>query len=282
LTGRSVRQFMTQSARSEARFVYELPEPGATEIEAAVQTAEGEVYEFQIVPASTASLPQLLAHFDVTLMNPRVLSGLFIGVMLVFVFCALTMNAVGRAAFTTMQECRRQFGVMREAFRKQGMSEADIANPQAWPFEVSADGKTYPDYAQCVAISTAQAQKSMIVPAMLALVAPIATGLVLGVAGVMGMLAAALAAGFAVAIFMANAGGAWDNAKKWIETGQLGGKGSDAHKASVVGDTVGDPFKDTSGPSLNILIKLLSIVSVVFAGLIVKYSPIVAAWLNLG
>jgi K(+)-stimulated pyrophosphate-energized sodium pump len=236
----------------------------------------------QPLAIATASLPQLLAYYDVTLMNPKVLCGLFIGVMLVFVFCALTMNAVGRAAYAMMRECRRQFGIMREAFRKQGMSEADIANPTKWPYQVDVDGKSYPDYANCVAISTAGAQKEMIVPSLMAVLVPIVVGLILGVPGVMGMLAGALVCGFAVAIFMANAGGAWDNAKKYIETGQMGGKGSDNHKATVVGDTVGDPFKDTSGPSLNILIKLISVVSVVFAGLIVKYSPIVSGWLGLG
>ena len=235
-----------------------------------------------VVPARAASLPTVLAFFDVTLMNPRVLSGLFIGVMLVFVFCSLTMNAVGRAAYRMMIECRRQFGIMKEAFKKQGMSEADVADPMKWPYQVDVDGKSYPDYANCVAISTAGAQKEMVLPSLMAVLIPIVVGLVLGVSGVMGMLAGALVTGFAVAIFMANAGGAWDNAKKWIETGEMGGKGSDAHKAGVVGDTVGDPFKDTSGPSLNILIKLISVVSVVFAGLIVKFSPIVGGWLGLG
>lgn len=225
-----------------------------------------------------ASIPQLLSYYDVTLVNPQVLGGLFLGVMLVFVFCSMTMNAVGRAAFSMMQECRRQFGIMKEAFKKQGMSEADIADPMKWPFSVENDGHHYPDYANCVSISTQGALKEMIVPSCMAVVVPIVIGLVLGVPGVMGMLVGALVSGFAVAIFMANAGGAWDNAKKWIETGQLGGKGSEAHKAGVVGDTVGDPFKDTSGPSLNILIKLISVVSVVFAGLVVKYG----GWLGLG
>lgn len=242
----------------------------------------GQVHEFDLVPASTASLPQVLGYFDVTLMNPRVMCGLFIGVMLVFVFCAMAMNAVGRAAYAMMRECRRQFGLMREAFRKKGMSEADIANPQKWPYTVDAEGKTYPDYANCVAISTSGALKEMVAPAVMAVVAPIAVGLLLGVAGTMGLLAGALVCGFAVAIFMANAGGAWDNAKKFIEAGHLGGKGSAAHKAGVVGDTVGDPFKDTAGPSLNILIKLLSIVAVVFSGPIVKFSPMIAAMLHLG
>ncbi len=245
-------------------------------------TSDAEAYDFEIVTASSASLPQILQYFNVTLMNPKVLCGLFVGVMLVFVFCAFTMNAVGRAAFAMMRECRRQFGIMKEAFKKNGMSDEQVANPQNWPFNVEVDGKSYPDYANCVAISTAGAQREMVVPSLMAVIVPIIVGLILGVPGVMGMLAGALVCGFAVAIFMANAGGAWDNAKKWIETGQLGGKGSDNHKATVVGDTVGDPFKDTSGPSLNILIKLVSVVSVVFAGVIVKLSPIIADWLHLG
>ncbi len=244
-------------------------------------SGEGRQYHFEIVPVSTASLPQIMAFYNVTLMNPHVLCGLFIGVMLVFVFCAMTMNAVGRAAYAMMRECRRQFGIMKEAFKKEGLSDADIADPLKWPFQVDVDGKTYPDYANCVTISTTGAQKEMIMPSIMAVVVPIAVGLVLGVPGVMGMLAGALVCGFAVAIFMANAGGAWDNAKKYIETGQFGGKGSDNHKATVVGDTVGDPFKDTSGPSLNILIKLISVVSVVFAGPVVKFSPVVAGFLGL-
>ena len=239
-------------------------------------------FDFEVAPARSATLPQIMTYYNVTLMNPRVLCGLFIGVMLVFVFCAMTMNAVGRAAFEMMNECRRQFGIMKDAFKKQGMSDEDVADPMKWPYEVDVDGKKYPDYANCVAISTAGAQREMIVPSLLAVIIPIVVGLVLGVAGVMGMLAGALVCGFAVAIFMANAGGAWDNAKKWIETGQFGGKGSEAHKAGVVGDTVGDPFKDTSGPSLNILIKLISVVSVVFAGLIVKFSPAIGALIGLG
>ena len=197
--------------------------------------------------------------YDVTLLNPRTLAGMFSGVLLAFLFCALTMKAVGRAANSMVLEVRRQFkeipGIM--------------------------DGSGKPDYARCVGISTAGAQREMIVPSLLALVVPIVVGLVFGVAGVLGLLAGGLVCGFALAIFMANAGGAWDNAKKWIETGQLGGKGSDAHKAAVVGDTVGDPFKDTSGPSLNILIKLMSMVSVVFAGVVVKFAPAIAAWLGM-
>jgi Na+/H+-translocating membrane pyrophosphatase len=238
--------------------------------------------EFDVVTASTATLPQIMAYYNVTLMNPRVLCGLFLGVMLVFVFCAMTMNAVGRAAYSMMTECRRQFGIMKQGFLADGMSEADLADPMKWPFETTVDGKKYPDYANCVAISTTGALKEMVIPSIMAVLVPILVGLVLGVPGVMGLLAGTLVCGFAVAIFMANAGGAWDNAKKYIESGQHGGKGSENHKATVVGDTVGDPFKDTSGPSLNILIKLVSIVSVVFAGVIVKFSPYVASVLGLG
>ena len=230
----------------------------------------------------TATIKDLMNHLEITLMNPAVLCGLFVGVMLVMVFCAMTMNAVGRAAFAMIDECRRQFGIMKGGFKKAGMSDADVADPMKWPMEVEVDGKMYPDYANCVAISTGGALKEMVIPSLLAVVVPIIVGLILGVPGVMGLLAGTLVCGFAMAIFMANAGGAWDNAKKWIETGQFGGKGSDAHKAGVVGDTVGDPFKDTSGPSLNILIKLVSVVSVVFAGLVVKFSPVIAAMIGLG
>jgi K(+)-stimulated pyrophosphate-energized sodium pump len=237
---------------------------------------DGKMYAFELVDANLATIPQLLAFYDVTLMNPKVLGGLFIGVMLVFVFCAMTMNAVGRAAYSMIDECRRQFAIMKKAFKAQGLSDEDIANPLKWPYRVEAEGHEYPDYASCVAISTAGAQKEMVVPSLMAVAVPIVVGLILGVAGVMGLLAGALVCGFAVAIFMANAGGAWDNAKKYIETGKFGGKGSDAHKAGVVGDTVGDPFKDTSGPALNILIKLVSVVSVVFAGLIVKVGPYIS------
>ena len=242
---------------------------------------DGTSYHFDVVLARDASIPQLLSYYDVTIMNPKVLSGLFIGVMLVFVFCAMTMNAVGRAAYSMIDECRRQFVIMKGAFKKQGMSDEDIADPLNWPYQVEVDGKEYPDYASCVAISTAGAQREMILPSLMAVIVPILMGLILGVAGVMGLLVGTLVTGFAVAIFMANAGGAWDNAKKYIETGKHGGKGSDSHKAGVVGDTVGDPFKDTSGPALNILIKLVSIVSVVFAGLIVKVGPYISGLIGL-
>jgi len=180
-----------------------------------------------------------------------------------------------------MNECRRQFVKMKEGFRAQGVSEEDIADPLKWPKKVTHEGVQYPEYAKCVAISTAGAQKEMVIPALMAIVVPVVTGIILGVAGVIGLLMGGLTCGFAIAIYMANSGGAWDNAKKYIETGHFGGKGSDAHKASVVGDTVGDPFKDTSGPSLNILIKLISIVSVVFAGLVVKVGPMVGSILHL-
>ncbi|MFO7900573.1 MAG: sodium-translocating pyrophosphatase [Planctomycetota bacterium] len=196
-----------------------------------------------------ASLTDFAGIYNITLVNPKVLAGMFLGAMLAFLFCSLTMKAVGRAASDMVEEVRRQF-------RELGILE----------------GKGEPDYKACVEISTKGAQKAMMAPSLLALVAPVAVGLVLGVPGLTGMLTTALAAGFVLAVMMANAGGAWDNAKKWIETGELGGKGSDAHKAAVVGDTVGDPFKDTSGPSLNILIKLMSMVAVVFAGVIVQYA----------
>ena len=278
---------------------------------------------FELTSTTQASIEDILDFYDVSLTNPKVLGGLFIGVMLAFLFCALTMNAVGRAAYRMMNECRRQFGKMREAFRKQGMREEQIADPMQWPKRVSFEGVNYPDYATCVSISTAGAQREMVFPALLAIIAPVLQGLILGVAGVMGMLAGGLVAGFALAVFMANAGGAWDNAKKLLESyGRITaddllhnkvtqekvpvevraalldraadlvrdgkgktivyGKGSPDHKATVVGDTVGDPFKDTSGPSLNILIKLISIVSVVFAGLVVKYGAVVGDLLRLG
>ncbi|MEM9916299.1 MAG: sodium/proton-translocating pyrophosphatase [Planctomycetota bacterium] len=248
----------------------------------AKMTDEAGAFEVKVVPASLVTLPKLMAYYNVTIMNPKVLCGLFLGVMLVFVFCAMTMNAVGRAAYAMMNECRRQFVIMKKGFLADGKSEAELEDPMNWPFETTVDGHQYPDYANCVAISTSGALKEMVVPSVMAVVVPLVVGLVLGVPAVMGLLAGTLVCGFAVAIFMANAGGAWDNAKKYVETGEHGGKGSDNHKATVVGDTVGDPFKDTSGPSLNILIKLVSIVSVVFAGVVVKLSPVVASYLGLG
>lgn len=211
------------------------------------------------IDMANAKLSDLMYYLDVTLINPKVLIGLFIGGLSAFIFSAMTMKAVGRAAQSMVEEVRRQF--------------REIAGIM--------DGTGKPDYAACVAISTRGAQREMFVPALLALLVPIITGLVLGVAGVVGLLAGSLTVGFLLAVFMANAGGAWDNAKKYIEGGAFGGKGSPAHKAAVVGDTVGDPFKDTSGPSLNILIKLMSIVSVVFAGIIIKFSPKISALLHL-
>jgi len=204
----------------------------------------------RLVRISEATLLDFTRYYEITLMNPKVLVGVFLGAMSTFVFCALTMKAVGSAANGMVEEVRRQF---RE---KPGI----------------LDGSEKPDYATPVSISTQAAQRQMILPALLGLATPVAVGMLLGVGGVMGLLVGALTTGFCVAVFMANSGGAWDNAKKYIESGQHGGKGTDAHKAAVVGDTVGDPFKDTSGPSLNILIKLMSIVSVVVAGLVVRYS----------
>ena len=197
-----------------------------------------------------ATIPTFMDWFAVNLMNYKVLVGVFIGAMLAFLFTGLTMNAVGRAAQKMVEEVRRQFHEIK------GILE----------------GKGTPDYVRCVQISTSAAQHEMVLPSALAILVPIVTGIVFGVAGVMGLLIGGLGAGFVLAVFMANAGGAWDNAKKYIEEGHFGGKGSDAHKASVTGDTVGDPFKDTSGPSLNILIKLMSMVSIVMAGLTVAFS----------
>jgi inorganic pyrophosphatase/K(+)-stimulated pyrophosphate-energized sodium pump len=250
----------------------------------AVTDAQGERHELQLVPARRASLGQFMDFYNVTLMNPKVLCGMFSGVLLAFLFCALTMQAVGRAAYAMMLECREQFKrVAAYLVAEKGMTQEQAMDSENWPREqVDFQGKKTPDYARCVAISTRGAQKEMIFPSMLAIAVPVVVGLVFGVPGVMGLLAGGLTSGFAVAIFMANAGGAWDNAKKYVEKGNFGGKGSEAHKATIVGDTVGDPFKDTSGPSLNILIKLMSMVSVVFAGLVVKYAPEISTWLGLG
>ncbi|MBN2698082.1 MAG: sodium-translocating pyrophosphatase [Bacteroidales bacterium] len=199
------------------------------------------------VQVTGASIMDFVAAYDLSLFNPMLLGGVFLGAMMAFVFCAMTMKAVGRAAGSMVDEVRRQF--------------RDIPGIM--------EGKATPEYAKCVAISTKGAQREMIVPALLAIIVPVFIGVLLGVAGVVGLLAGGLTAGFTLAVMLNNAGGAWDNAKKYIEKGNLGGKGSPAHKASVVGDTVGDPFKDTSGPSLNILIKLMTMVSVVMAGLTV-------------
>ena len=198
-----------------------------------------------VVRTADATLTDFMNYYDVTLMNPKVLSGIFIGSMMAFVFCGLTMNAVGRAAQKMVNEVRRQFREIKGIMTGEGE----------------------PDYAKCVEISTKGAQHEMVFPSLLAIIIPIVMGLIFGVSGVIGLLAGGLGTGFVLAIFMANSGGAWDNAKKYIEEGNLGGKGSNNHKATVIGDTVGDPFKDTSGPSINILIKLMTVVSTVFAAI---------------
>lgn len=202
------------------------------------------------IPLQSATFTDFMMAYDVNLMNPLVLSGTFIGAMMAFLFCGLTMNAVGRAASHMVEEVRRQFRTIKGILT----------------------GEAEPDYARCVQISTKGAQREMVFPSLLAIAVPIIVGLVFGVPGVIGLLCGGLSAGFVLAVFMSNAGGAWDNAKKYIEEGNFGGKGSDVHKATVVGDTVGDPFKDTSGPSLNILIKLMSMVAIVMAGLTVSWS----------
>ncbi len=203
-----------------------------------------------IILTSEASFVDFMTYYDVTLMNPKVLSGIFIGSMMAFLFCGLTMNAVGRAAAHMVDEVRRQFREIKGILT----------------------GEVEPDYARCVEISTKGAQREMVLPSLIAIAAPIVTGLIFGVTGVVGLLIGGLSSGFVLAVFMANAGGAWDNAKKYVEEGNFGGKGGHVHKATVVGDTVGDPFKDTSGPSLNILIKLMSMVAIVMAGLTVAWS----------
>ena len=201
------------------------------------------------IVAQIQDIPSFMDYFQVNLMNPKVIVGVFIGAMAAFLFSGITMGAVGRAAEAMVEEVRRQFREIK------GILE----------------GKATPDYGRCVEISTRSAQHEMILPSLLAIIIPIVVGLVLGVAGVLGLLVGGLAAGFTLAVFMANSGGAWDNAKKMVEEGNFGGKGSDCHKATIVGDTVGDPFKDTSGPSLNILIKLMSMVSIVMAGLTIAF-----------
>ena len=204
------------------------------------------------IEVAKASFVDFMNYYQVTLMNPKVITGIFLGSMMVFLFCGLTMNAVGRTAQSMVEEVRRQFREIKGILT----------------------GEETPNYSLCVSISTKGAQREMLLPSLLAVAAPILTGLFMGVSGVMGLLAGGLGSGFVMAIFMANSGGAWDNAKKYIEMDNLGGKGSESHKASIVGDTVGDPFKDTSGPSLNILIKLMSMVAIVMAGLTVAWSLI--------
>ena len=203
----------------------------------------------EAIKAADATIPDIMAFYHIDLMNPAVLAGVFVGAMMAFLFCGLTMNAVGRAASKMVDEVRRQFREIKGILTREAT----------------------PDYSRCVEISTKAAQHEMLVPSLVAIIVPVLVGIVLGVAGVMGLLIGGLGAGFVLAVFMANSGGAWDNAKKYVEEGHLGGKGSDAHHATVVGDPVGDPFKDTSGPSLNILIKLMSMVSIVMAGLTVMF-----------
>ena len=201
------------------------------------------------VKAAEASILDILNNYNVSLMNPTVLAGVFIGSMMAFLFCGLTMNAVGRAASKMVVEVRRQFREIKGILTGEGT----------------------PDYKRCVEISTKAAQHEMLGPSLLAIIVPVVVGVVLGVAGVLGLLIGGLGAGFVLAVFMSNSGGAWDNAKKFVEEGHFGGKNSECHHATVVGDTVGDPFKDTSGPSLNILIKLMSMVSIVMAGLTASF-----------
>jgi K(+)-stimulated pyrophosphate-energized sodium pump len=204
----------------------------------------------KVIDTAKANFSDFMVYYDINLMNPLVLAGVFIGAMMAFLFCGMTMMAVGRAAGKMVDEVRRQFNEIKGILT----------------------GEAIPDYKRCVEISTRGAQHEMIIPSLLAIVVPIVTGMLIGVPGVMGLLCGGLSSGFVLAIFMANSGGAWDNAKKYVEEGHLGGKGSDTHKATVTGDTVGDPFKDTSGPSLNILIKLMSMVSIVMAGLTIATS----------
>lgn len=225
----------------------------------ALSSESGTYMGFTAKDAHDLTIAKLVDHFQLDIMNPLLLCGLFIGGMMAYMFCAMTMKAVGRAAGSMVQEVRRQFreipGIM--------------------------DGTGTPNYADCVAISTAGAQREMLLPSLMAIIVPVATGLVLGVPGVMGLLAGGLVCGFLLATMLNNAGGAWDNAKKYIERGNYGGKGSEAHKAGVIGDTVGDPCKDTSGPSLNILIKLMTMVSVVFTPVVIKFSPMIQEWLHI-
>ncbi len=289
LTGNAQSVLDDLSMRNGGKFKLPTALPPATREsehvqEITIKDSEGKPHEIEVISARNASLQQFMDYYNVTLMNPMTLCGMFAGVMLVFVFCALTMQAVGRAAYAMMLECRNQFQQMAQFLvATKGLTESEAKKPANWPDEqVTHQGKLIPDYARCVDISTRGAQKEMVFPSLLAILVPVAVGLIFGVPGVMGLLAGGLTSGFAVAVFMANAGGAWDNAKKYVEKGNHGGKGSVAHKATVVGDTVGDPFKDTSGPSLNILIKLMSMVSVVFAGLVVKYAPQIASALGLG
>ncbi len=225
----------------------------------ASKAADGTFAGFTTEQAEHAGIMDFVSSFELHIMNPLLLCGLFLGGMMAFVFCAMTMKAVGRAAGAMVEEVRRQF---REI-----------------PGIMEGTGK--PDYASCVAISTKGAQKEMMIPSLLAIIIPVVTGLILGVPGVMGLLAGGLTTGFVLATMLNNSGGAWDNAKKYVENGAHGGKGSEAHHAAVVGDTVGDPCKDTSGPSLNILIKLMTMVSVVFTPVVIKFSPVIQEFLHI-
>ena len=240
-TSREATKTWRESAPNSKVDLAEVSESGYAKL-AAIDAA--------VVSTSNATLRDFLAYYDASLMNPRVLVGVFLGAMSTFLFCAMTMKSVGRAAQGMVIEVRRQFD----------------ENPGI------LDGSVKPDYERPISISTIAAQQEMILPSLLGLMMPIVVGILLGVAGVLGLLTGCLTSGFCLAVFMSNSGGSWDNAKKYIEADHHGGKGSEAHKAAVVGDTVGDPFKDTSGPSLNILIKLMSMVSVVVAGLVVRYS----------
>jgi K(+)-stimulated pyrophosphate-energized sodium pump len=245
-----IKIWVGKLATGEEDKIYEI---GSVKFSADQTIAQAE----DIVFVAQAEISHFVDAYDLDIMNPLLLCGMFIGGMMAFVFCAMTMKAVGRAAGAMVNEVRRQFreipGIM--------------------------EGKGKPDYARCVAISTAGAQREMVVPSLLAIAVPVATGLVLGVPGVMGLLAGGLTTGFVLATMLNNAGGAWDNAKKHIE--RSGKKGTEAHKAGVVGDTVGDPCKDTSGPALNILIKLMAMVSVVFSPVVVKFSPQIQEWLGI-
>ena len=221
-------------------------------------SANGEIEN--TINVKTAEMMDFVTAYDLNVMNPKLICGVFIGSMMAFVFCAMTMKAVGRAAGAMVNEVRRQFKEI--------------------PGIMTGAGK--PDYARCVSISTKGAQREMVLPSLMAIIVPVATGLLLNVAGVLGLLLGGMATGFVLAVTLNNAGGAWDNAKKFIEKGNFGGKGSDAHKAAVVGDTVGDPFKDTAGPAMNILIKLMAMVSVVFAGVIVRFGPALSEMMKMG
>ncbi len=232
--------------------------------------------------AADSGIREYVHALQLNLLNPMLLSGLFLGAMMTFLFCGLTMRAVGRTAGKIVEETRRQFKKLRGKLVSNGMREEQAADPDNWPDRIDVDGEELPNYSSCVAIATAGAQKEMVIPSLLAIIVPVLCGLVLGIAGVVGLLAGSLVAGLSLACMLNNGGGTWDNAKKWIEKGNMGGKGSEAHKASVVGDTVGDPFKDTSGPSLNILIKLMAMSSVAFAGLVVNFAPAVQNFLGLG